>query len=157
MADDIFNPSTDLAERNKEWVTLSNGKRLCVWEMTVADRLQVLEHCTLPEGVPGAIRYSRGEAIIWRMMRSCYTGDDANARPIFNEDNLLSLYRLRDQDGNRILDAMDRVNASDTDALERLEAFTPVPAAEPTGTRSSSVSSSSTGSPASSPTSEAAS
>ena len=154
---DIFNPETDLGERNREWVTLSGGKRLCVWELTAHDSLRIAERCLLPEGMPGGVRYSRTEWSIWRIMHSCYNGDTPEAKPIFNEDNVLQIYRLRDRDSALILEAIARVNGTDDASVEAVEDFGPVPVDGATGTCSSSASSSFTDCPPNSDTSAPAS
>lgn len=130
---DIFDPDHDIGEFNREWVTLSGGKRLCVWELSTADNLRIVEQCALPPGTPGG-GISRGEAMIWQILQSCFDGDRPGARRIFREEDVLKVYRMKSRDTDMILDAIARVNGTDPERLEKIEAFTPVPAAAPTGT-----------------------
>lgn len=123
---DIFDPN-EPTERRKEWVTLSNGKRLCVWEMMAADTLRIIDRSTM-QGVAGQI--SEGDAIVWKVMYSCFNGEDAQAKPIFTEETVLSVYRLKTIDLHSILAVIAKLSGLDSEVKEARANFTEPPKAE---------------------------
>jgi hypothetical protein len=118
--------------RRKEWVSLDTG-RLCVWEMEAADTLFIVERSLRPGQKDG--RLSAGDAMLWRVLVSCYKGEETEAERVFDITDLPRIQRLRKAEWDKLLEAIERVNGLDPAEVPDLEAFTP---ALPGGKRHSS-------------------
>jgi hypothetical protein len=119
-----------LDQRRKEWVSLDTG-RLCVWEMEAADTLFIVEQSVRP-GRERTSTLSATEAMLWRVLVSCYSGDQEGATRIFDITDLPRIKRLRKTEWDRLLAAIERVNGTDAEEVPDLKDFTP---AAPGGNR----------------------
>src|SRR6266478_6009354 len=80
-------------QRRKEWVSLDSG-RLCVWEMEAADTLFIVERSLRPSSDQKQ-QLSAGDAMLWRVLVSCYKGDQPGAQRVFDVTDLPRIQRLR--------------------------------------------------------------
>lgn len=126
---ELFDPN-DLPARQKEKVTLSNGRYLWVWDMDAASWLQGTERAIIRSG-PRAGQQSVADLLVWRVMVSCYSSEGPEARRLFSEQEIMQIYRLPSRDFQLIIAAMDRVNGTDPETGEAMEAFTPLREEEP--------------------------
>jgi len=145
MSEEVFDPN-DLPARRKEKVRLSNGKVLWVWDMDAADWLRGTERSIIRTG-PLAGHTNITDSLVWKILASCYTSDSEKATRIFNEENMLQIYRLPSRDFQAINDAISRVNGTDAETAEELERFFERGKDGGNGTSSAGVSSSSTAFP----------
>jgi hypothetical protein len=116
--------------RRKEWISLDSG-RLCVWEMAAADTLFIIEQSVRP-GRDRPLVPIAGDAMLWQVVVSCYKGDQPGAERVFQITDLARIQQLRKSEWDRLLAAIERVNATDAAEVERLQDFTP---AAPGGNR----------------------
>jgi len=144
----IYNPKTATAwTPAKEWVELSEGSWVCVWELSVPESLEVGEaaqrHPQDPR--PGA---NEKEAALWLLAYSCRDGDGESAGRIFSDLDVHRIYALPPVDFTRLLQAARGLLESGEEAEERARDFTAGSVTDrlpsPTG-----ASRNSTGSPAS--------
>ncbi len=132
MSEQPYDPK-DLPERQKEKVILSNGRFVWVWDMDAANWLQGTERAVIRTG-PRAGAQSITDSLIWRVLVSCYDSDLPGARRIFNEEDVLQIYRLPSRDFRAIIDAIDRVNATDPESAEEALDFSTLREEERTAT-----------------------
>ena len=120
----IYHPPTEAEAgciRRKEWVDLDGGA-LCVWEMTVRENMTVIERSQRPSrDRRGGL--DRSEQMLWQIILSCYDGDTAAAKPIFQPGDPGPVFRMRMKDYVKIISAIGRVNGADEADLKDLEAF----------------------------------
>jgi hypothetical protein len=113
---------------NSEWVTLSQGQ-LCVRELSAADKLFVMERSQRPTAPGASPTIDAGSVLMWQIIVSCYDGPGKEARRVFEMKDLPLLQQMRGTDWERLIAAIERVNAvADTEVSAR-EAFTTLPAA----------------------------
>lgn len=138
---------TPLTDRRFVWVTLSMGKRVCVWEMLTRDYMTVNEHARRPAIDPrGGVDPTESQA--WQILVSCY-GDEPGqpgAQPLFNVTHLPQLMQMRVSDYTKIMAAIGSVNSSDAEEVAALEAFMAARQAPENSPSPSGVSNSSTAS-----------
>lgn len=126
----IFDPKAPLLDmRRKEWVRLDTG-RVCVWEMEAADTLFIVEHSLRPGREKTTLAAT--DAMLWRVLVSCYNGAEPGAGRIFEITDLPRIQRLRKTEWDRLLAAIERVNGTDAEEVPLLQDFT---AAAPGGNR----------------------
>lgn len=107
-------------ERRKRWVDLHEiGARVCVWSMTVAESTQILERAAKPDG-----KHSTGMVVVLQIMLSCYDGDGADAKSIFQAQDFQPIYDLPLRDMEAIIAAINEVNGKDASEQEVLRDFT---------------------------------
>src|SRR6266568_5081224 len=121
-----------LDQRRKDWVSLDQG-RLCVWEMEAADTLFIVERSLRPASDRKA-ELAASDAMLWRVLVSCYKGDQAGAQRVFGVEDLPRIQRLRKAEWDRLLAAIERVNGLAPEEVPALQDFTP---AAPGGKRRS--------------------
>lgn len=110
----------------KERVSLTAGP-LWVWEMTVAESVQIIDHATRPAIDPrGGL--DRAESAVWQIMLSCYNSDQPGAERVFKDADLLSIYRLRLEEFGKLMAAINRVNGNTSTEEDLQRDFTAVTA-----------------------------
>jgi len=114
-------------QRRKEWVSLDAG-RLCVWEMEAGDTLFIVERSMRPgrerEGLTAAVA---SDSMLWRVLVSCYKGEQAGAERVFDITDLPRIQHLRKTEWDKLLAAIERVNGLDEGEVPALKDFTPAP------------------------------
>jgi hypothetical protein len=123
----ILNPEALLQEeqRRREWITLKSG-RVCVWELSVPELMQITEKSQRPRIDPRG-GMDPTESVLWQIMLSLFDGDGDGAKRIFDPQNpqhAKAVFRMGAQDFKRIMEVIARVNGSDEVELEALRAFT---------------------------------
>ena len=124
MTEQPYDPQ-EPSPRQKEKVNLSNGRFVWVWDMEAGNWLQGTERAIIRAG-PRAGQQSIADTLVWRILVSCYDSDEPKARRIFNEEDMLLIYRLPSRDFQKIITAIDRVNGTDPETTEEVEAFSPL-------------------------------
>lgn len=135
----IFDPAApDLEPRQKEWVSLSKG-RLCVWELDANDLFFIAERCARP----GSPIHSRSDEQLWKVLVSCYRGEEEGSARVFDVTQLGEIGRLKFRDLAKILGAIDRVNGTAPEEVAEAERFTAAPKDTPLPSSTGGVSSTS--------------
>lgn len=121
----LFDPDAPVTdERRKEKVTLDRGY-VWVWELDAADYLFISERTLRPDGSAG----NPVDRVLWRILVSCYKGDQPGAERVFGMQHLPRLQKLRGVELARLLAAIERVNGLDAEEVPRLMDFTAAAAA----------------------------
>src|SRR4051812_35773305 len=80
-----------------EWVTMNDGRGVCVWQLSVADTLRLSSysqrHPNDPRPGP-----NEEEAAIWQIALSCRTGDEPGAERIFSDIDARRVLELDPED-----------------------------------------------------------
>jgi len=122
----LFDAKAPLIDRRrKEWVSLDAG-RVCVWEMEAADTLFIVERSLRP-AAPGAAPSAMAasvDAMLWRVLVSCYKGEHAGAERVFDMTDLPRIQHLRKSEWDTLLAAIERVNGLDSEEVPLLKDFT---------------------------------
>lgn len=144
-AREIYDPTT--AEPwvpAKDWVRLSNGRWVCVWELSVPENFQVGEagrrHPQDPR--PGN---NEQELAVWLIAYAAHRGEEPGSPRIWNDMQIHLLLSLPPDDFTKLLVAARGLLGTSEEAEERARDF--IPGAEVSGRPASStgVSSTSTG------------
>lgn len=115
--------------RAKEWVRLEGGD-VCVWALTVMEVMTLLEKSSRP-AIPGAPKEFSGgidanEEMLWRIIVSTYDSDELDAKLIWSGDqeSVRQVFSLSLKEFTDLATAIQRVNGTDPERIEALEAFT---------------------------------
>lgn len=144
----IYDPTT--AQRwtpKKEWVELSSGDWICVWEMSVAQTLQMAENAQRHPNDPRP-GINQQEAGIWQLMYSCYAGEEPGSARIFADHMADKILELSPDDFNRLMRATDTVGGAGKEVAQAREDFTAPPREEPSPSSPTGASSTSAAAPA---------
>src|SRR5436190_6655348 len=92
--------------RRREWVSLDAG-RLCVWELEAADLLFIVENAARGPGDAKA-RVNSTDGVLWRVLVSCYKGEEPGAQRVFDITDLPRIQKLRKTEWDKLLAAIER-------------------------------------------------
>lgn len=121
----VYRPGTP-AVRRKEWVELSDGSGLWVWEMTAAESLTMGRNAERHPQDPRGEGIDQMESLVWQVMLSCRESDEEGAPRVFADHMAAAVYGLAHRDYRAILEAIARLNGTDSEAGRVTELFTPV-------------------------------
>ena len=109
--------------RRREWVTLPDLGRVCVRSMTMSETITTVDLAVRPAIDPrGGV--DRQELALWQIALSCYDGDGAEAKRLFDDHQVHLIRNLTMEEYNRLIGAINRVNGQDATEAELLQDFT---------------------------------
>lgn len=124
MTETPFDPKAPVLDaRRRERVDLDTGF-LWVWEMEAADTLFIIERSLRPGGADKP-QMAASDAMLWRVLVSCYQTGEPGAARVFEITDLGRIQKLRKAEWDRLLEAIERVNGLDAEEVPRLKDFTP--------------------------------
>lgn len=123
----VYKPGTPAARR-KEWVELADGAGLWVWEMTAAESLTMGRNAERHPQDPRGPGIDGSESLLWQVMLSCYESDEEGAPRVFADHMAPAVYQLAHRDYRAILEAIARLNGTDSEGGAAVDHFTPVSA-----------------------------
>ncbi len=107
----------------KEWVTMSDGRGVCVWQLSVPDTLRLSSysqrHPNDPRPGP-----NEEEAAIWQIALSCRSGEESDAPRIFDDQNARRVLELDPDDFSKLLLTASRLMGLGQEAANGQESFT---------------------------------
>jgi len=108
----------------KEWVTMTDGRGVCVWQLSVPDTLRLSSYSQRhpQDPRPGP---NEEEAAIWQIALSCRNGEEPGAERIFSDQNARRVLELDPEDFSKLLAAAGRLMGLGKEAANGREAFTP--------------------------------
>lgn len=125
MSDTPFDAKAPVLDnRRRERVDLDSGF-LWVWEMEAADTLFIVERSLRP-GQEKAPQIAAGDAMLWRVLVSCYKTGEPGSDRVFDITDLPRIQKLRKTEWDKLLEAIERVNGLDAEEVPKLKDFTPV-------------------------------
>jgi hypothetical protein len=130
----------------KEWVSIEAGD-VCVWGMNAAQMLSLGERVQRP-GIDPRGGVDAGSAAVWMVLFCTRVSDAEDSPVVWTEGQIAEIYGLSGEDFQKLAAACMRVNGTDPGALEQTRDFTTATGAPSSSGSPSSVSSSSTDSPA---------
>jgi hypothetical protein len=132
----IFNPQAPFLDTlRREWVELDGGW-VCVREMQAADSLFIMEHSSRP----GRNELDMTRYRIWRIVVSCYKGEEPGAERTFGLTDLDRVQKLRAAEWAKLIEAIDRVNGLADEEVSAAQDFTEAPEEPSSETSPSGVS-----------------
>lgn len=118
----VYNPQERTeTPRRSEWVPLDDGE-VCVWEMQVAETLQLVSASMRPPEFPGN-PVDETQAILWQIMLCCFDGEPPEGRRIFQDHMAGDVLRLKHHEFRALMQAIGRLNGTGDENLAGLQGF----------------------------------
>lgn len=107
----------------KDWVEMSDGRWICVWQLSVADTMRLSEvsqrHPSDPRPGPNEM-----EAALWQIALACHAGEEPDAERVWPDTAVRFVMNLDPEDFNKIMRACGDLMGIGKEAGASREAFT---------------------------------